>query len=185
MGQTGRLSGARDRVTSRSAPDARKEKHSDTAAPHTQNNTKHSGVSSVVLTRRVVHTRQHNAKLPRVRGAAVSFFKWLRPATGAFVPSPSVLVVPLLLHPCHCLCPPALFFRVDVFLGERYITLACGRGSTWQSYPKKRTIFGYLTLRRSSTSTTSWFPLSSCVPLRRNRTERHLSDTPSRYSGRL
>ena len=108
-GQTGRLSGARDRVTSRRA------------APHTLNDTKHSGVSlthslslshtlslslsftlslslfltlsfsyslslslsltlslshslthslshsSVVLTRRVVHTRQHNAKLPRVR----------------------------------------------------------------------------------------------------------------------
>ena len=30
-----------------------KEKHADTAAPHTQNNTKHSGVSSVVLTRSV------------------------------------------------------------------------------------------------------------------------------------
>ena len=45
MGQTGRRSGARDRVTSRSAPDAKKKKHADTAAPHTQNNTKHSGVS--------------------------------------------------------------------------------------------------------------------------------------------
>ena len=42
------------------------------SAPHTQNDTEHSGVSSVVHTRSVPHTRLHNTKLPRVRCVAVS-----------------------------------------------------------------------------------------------------------------
>ena len=54
-------------------PGREKEKHADTAAPHTQNNTKHSGVSSVVLTRSV-HTQDSTTRNSHVCAVQVSPF---------------------------------------------------------------------------------------------------------------
>ena len=57
-----------------------------------------------MFSRRVAHTRQHNAKLPRVHGADVSFFMWFQRHTagpcppGVLVLRPWSPVVPVDLH---------------------------------------------------------------------------------------
>ena len=91
---------------------------------------------SVVLTRSV-HTQDSTTRNSHVCAVQLS------PLSGGCVRPQGLLS--LLPRSSSCLscyirvtaCLLPLFFSVDVFLGERYITPAYGRGSTWQSFPKK------------------------------------------------
>ena len=75
MGQTGRLSGARDRVTSRSALDAKKKTRGHSCTSRTEQHQALRSFKCCAHTQRA-HARQHNTKLPRVRGVAVSSFRY-------------------------------------------------------------------------------------------------------------
>ena len=92
--------------------------------------------SNVVLTRSV-HTQDSTTRNSNVCAVQLSplSYSCVRPQGLLSLLPRSSSCLSCYIRVTACVLP--LFFSVDVFLGERYITPAYGRGSTWQSYPKK------------------------------------------------
>ena len=73
-----------------------------------------------MLTRRVVHTRQHNAKLPRVRGAAVSLSQVVPAAQSVPVSSRSPRAPSVVTRSFRLTCTHSL--RTDASSSQEELT---------------------------------------------------------------